>query len=163
MLKDFSNLQLEMYGDKAEVPEGEYLIPIGKAAVIEKGSDVTIVSFGKMIPRVILPAVAALKKEGINAEVIDLRTVRPIDYATIVESVKKTNRCVVVEEGPPLAAISSEITYHLQRNAFDYLDAPVIRVNSRDIPLNYAPTFLEATLPNEKRVIAAVKEVMYIK
>ncbi|MFT7435126.1 MAG: pyruvate dehydrogenase E1 component beta subunit [Psychromonas sp.] len=152
-----------MYGDKAEVPEGEYLIPIGKAAVIEKGSDVTIVSFGKMIPRVILPAVAALKKEGINAEVIDLRTVRPIDYATIVESVKKTNRCVVVEEGPPLAAISSEISYHLQRNAFDYLDAPVIRVNSRDIPLNYAPTFLEATLPNEKRVIAAVKEVMYIK
>ncbi|MFT5884909.1 MAG: pyruvate dehydrogenase E1 component beta subunit [Arcticibacterium sp.] len=152
-----------MYGDKAEVPEGEYLIPIGKASVIEKGSDVTIVSFGKMIPRVVLPAVEALKKEGIHAEVIDLRTVRPIDYATIVESVKKTNRCVVVEEGPPLAAISSEISYHLQRNAFDYLDAPVIRVNSMDIPLNYASTLIEATLPNEKRVIAAVKEVMYKK
>lgn len=151
----------QMYGDKGEVPEGEYLIPIGKANVIQKGDDVTIISFGKMIPHVVMPAVEALKKEGINAEVIDLRTVRPIDYACIVESVKKTNRCVVVEEGPPLAAISSEISYHLQRNAFDYLDAPVIRVNSMDIPLNYAPTLIAATLPNKERVIAAVKEVTY--
>jgi pyruvate dehydrogenase E1 component beta subunit len=151
----------QMYGDKGEVPEGEYLIPIGKANVVEKGTDVTIVSFGKMIPRVVMPAVEALKKEGISVEVIDLRTVRPIDYAAIVESVKKTNRCVVVEEGPPLAAISSEITYHLQRFAFDYLDSPVIRVNSMDIPVNYALTFIEATLPNEKRVIEAVKKVMY--
>lgn len=152
----------QMYGDKGEVPEGEYLIPLGKASVVQKGTDVTIVTFGKMLPRVVMPAVEALKQEGINAEVIDLRTVRPIDYATIVESVKKTNRCVVVEEGPPLAAISSEISYHLQRNAFDYLDAPVIRVNSMDIPLNYAPTLIEATLPNKERVIAAVKEVTYI-
>jgi pyruvate dehydrogenase E1 component beta subunit len=151
----------QMYGDKGEVPESEYLIPIGQAKVVESGSDVTIVTFGKMLPRVVMPAVEQLKKEGISVEVIDLRTVRPIDYATVVESVKKTNRCVVVEEGAPVASLSSEIGYHLQRNAFDYLDAPVIRVNSMDIPLNYAPTIIEATLPNEKRVIDAVNQVMY--
>lgn len=153
----------QMYGDKGEVPEGEYLIPIGQANVVEQGTDVTIVTFGKMLPRVVMPAVEALKKEGINPEVIDLRTVRPIDYAAVVNSVKKTNRCVVVEEAWPLAAISSEITYHLQRNAFDYLDAPVIRVNNMDIPLHYAPTLIEATLPSIERTVKAVKEVMYKK
>jgi pyruvate dehydrogenase E1 component beta subunit len=152
-----------MYGDKGEVPDGEYIIPIGKADVKRKGTDVTIVSFGKMISRVAIPAIEELAKEGISAELIDLRTVRPIDYATVVESVKKTNRCVVVEEAWPLAAISSEITYHLQRYAFDHLDAPVIRVNNMDIPLHYAPTLIEATLPNVKRTIDAVKEVMYRK
>jgi pyruvate dehydrogenase E1 component beta subunit len=110
-----------------------------------------------------MPAVEELEKEGISVEVIDLRTVRPIDYATVVESVKKTNRCVVVEEAWPLAAISSEITYHLQRNAFDYLDAPIIRVNNMDIPLHYAPTLIEVTLPNIERTVTAVKEVMYVK
>lgn len=152
-----------MYGDKGGVPEEEYLIPLGQANVMQQGSDVTIVSFGKMIPRVVLPAIAELEKEGIKAELIDLRTVRPIDYATVINSVKKTNRCVVVEEAWPLAAISSEITYHLQRYAFDYLDAPVIRVNNMDIPLHYAPTLIEATLPNVKRTIDAVKSVMYKK
>ncbi len=152
-----------MYGDKGGVPEEEYLIPLGQANVMKEGSDVTIVSFGKMIPRVVLPAIAELEKEGIKAELIDLRTVRPIDYATVVNSVKKTNRCIVVEEAWPLAAISSEITYHLQRYAFDYLDAPVIRVNNMDIPLHYAPTLIEATLPNVKRTIEAVKSVMYKK
>ncbi len=151
----------QMYGDKGEVPEGEYLLPLGKANVMKQGSDVTIVSFGKMIPRVVLPAIAELEKEGISVELIDLRTVRPIDYPTVVESVKKTNRCVVVEEAWPLAAISSEIAYHLQRFAFDHLDAPVIRVNNMDIPLHYAPTLIEATLPNVKRTIDAVKKVMY--
>ena len=152
-----------MYGDKGLVPEEEYLIPLGQANIMQEGSDVTIVSFGKMIPRVVLPAIAELEKEGIKAELIDLRTVRPIDYATVINSVKKTNRCVVVEEAWPLAAISSEITYHLQRYAFDYLDAPVIRVNNMDIPLHYAPTLIEATLPNVKRTIDAVKSVMYKK
>lgn len=151
----------QMYGDKGEVPEGEYIIPLGKANVIKEGSNVTIVSFGKMIPRVVLPAIAELEKDGISVELIDLRTVRPIDYATVINSVKKTNRCVVVEEAWPLAAISSEITYHLQRYAFDYLDAPVIRVNNMDIPLHYAPTLIEATLPNVKRTVDAVKKVMY--
>ena len=153
----------QMYGDKGEVPEGEYIIPLGKANVMKEGSNVTIVSFGKMIPRVVLPAIAELEKDGISVELIDLRTVRPIDYATVINSVKKTNRCVVVEEAWPLAAISSEITYHLQRYAFDYLDAPVIRVNNMDIPLHYAPTLIEATLPNVKRTVDAVKQVMYKK
>lgn len=153
----------QMYGDKGEVPEGEYIIPLGKANVVKEGSSVTIVSFGKMIPRVVLPAIAELEKDGISVELIDLRTVRPIDYATVINSVKKTNRCVVVEEAWPLAAISSEITYHLQRYAFDYLDAPVIRVNNMDIPLHYAPTLIEATLPNVKRTVDAVKQVMYKK
>lgn len=151
----------QMYGDKGEVPEGEYIIPLGKANVVKEGSSVTIVSFGKMIPRVVLPAIAELEKDGISVELIDLRTVRPIDYQTVINSVKKTNRCVVVEEAWPLAAISSEITYHLQRYAFDYLDAPVIRVNNMDIPLHYAPTLIEATLPNVKRTVDAVKKVMY--
>lgn len=150
-----------MYGDKMEVPEEEYLIPLGKADIKRPGSDVTIVSFGKMVPRVVMPAVEQLAKEGIEAEVIDLRTVRPIDYAAIVESVKKTNRLVVVEEAWPLAAISSEVAYHVQRYAFDYLDAPVIRVNSRDVPLPYAPTLIEEVLPNVKRTVAAVKSVLY--
>jgi len=152
-----------MYGDKGEVPEEEYLIPLGKANVMREGKDVTIVSFGKMIPRVVIPAIAELEKEGIQAELIDLRTVRPIDYETVINSVKKTNRCIVVEEAWPLAAISSEITYHLQRYAFDYLDAPVIRVNNMDIPLHYAPTLIEVTLPTIKRTIDAVKSVLYKK
>jgi pyruvate dehydrogenase E1 component beta subunit len=150
-----------MYGDKMMVPEEEYLIPLGKADIKRAGKDVTIVSFGKMIPRVVMPAVLQLEKEGIDVEVIDLRTVKPIDYATVVESVKKTNRCVVVEEAWPLASISTEIAYHIQRNAFDYMDAPVIRVTNRDVPLPYAPTLIEEILPNVKRVVEAVKTVLY--
>jgi pyruvate dehydrogenase E1 component beta subunit len=149
-----------MYGDKGEVPTEEYLIPIGVADVKRAGSDVTIVSFGKIM-KVALAAAAELEKEGISAEVIDLRTVRPIDYATVVESVKKTNRLVVVEEAWPLAAISSEIAYHVQKYAFDYLDAPVHRINSLDVPLPYAPTLIDAILPNVARTVKAVKAVMY--
>ncbi|MGL4632087.1 MAG: pyruvate dehydrogenase complex E1 component subunit beta [Leadbetterella sp.] len=151
----------QMYGDKGMIPDGEYILPLGQAHIVKEGTQVTLVSFGKMIPRVVLPAIEALEAEGISVELIDLRTVRPIDYATIVASVKKTNRCVVVEEAWPLAAISSEITYHLQRFAFDHLDAPIIRVNNMDIPLHYAPTLIEATLPNKERVIKAVKSVLY--
>lgn len=150
-----------MYGDKMAVPEEEYLIPLGKADIKRPGKDVTIVSFGKMIPRVVMPAVLQLEKEGIDVEVVDLRTVRPIDYATVIESVKKTNRCVVVEEAWPLASISSELAYHIQRNAFDYMDAPVIRVTSRDVPLPYAPTLIEEILPSVKRTVDAVKSVLY--
>ncbi|MDX5438671.1 MAG: pyruvate dehydrogenase complex E1 component subunit beta [Pontibacter sp.] len=150
----------QMYGDKGEVPEEEYLIPIGVADIKREGTDVTIVSFGKMM-KVVLAAAEELAKDGINAEVIDLRTVRPIDYKTLVESVKKTNRMVVVEEAWPLASISSEIAYHIQSNAFDYMDAPVKRVTCRDVPLPYAPTLIEASLPNVERTIEAVKKVMY--
>ena len=151
-----------MYGDKGEVPEGEYLIPIGSANVTREGSDVTLVSFGKMM-KVVDEAADLLAQDGISAEVIDMRTVRPLDYATVVNSVKKTNRLVIIEEAWPLAAISSEITYHVQKYAFDYLDAPVHRVNSLDVPLPYAPTLIDAILPNPKRVIDAVKSVTYAK
>ncbi|WP_262503083.1 pyruvate dehydrogenase complex E1 component subunit beta [Pedobacter yulinensis] len=151
-----------MYGDKGEVPEGEYYLPIGKANVVKEGSDVTIVTFGKMLSRVVNPAVEELTKEGINAEIIDLRTVRPIDYATVINSVKKTNRLVVVEEAWPLASISSEIAFNVQKNAFDYLDAPVTRITCADVPLPYAPTLIAASLPNVARTVKAVKEVMYV-
>ncbi len=149
-----------MYGDKGQVPEEEYLIPIGAAEVVKEGDDVTVVSFGKMM-KVVHEAANALGKEGVSVEIIDLRSVRPIDYKAVVESVKKTNRLVVVEEAWPLAAISSEITYHIQKYAFDYLDAPVQRVNSRDLPLPYAPTLIEEILPNAKRTVEAINAVMY--
>ncbi|WP_143961754.1 pyruvate dehydrogenase complex E1 component subunit beta [Litoribacter populi] len=149
-----------MYGDKGEVPEGEYLLPIGVAEVKRKGKDVTIVSFGKMM-KVALEAAEELAKDNIEAEVIDLRTVRPIDYATIIESVKKTNRCVIVEEANPIASLATDLAFNIQKSAFDYLDAPVLRVNSMDIPLSYAAQYIEATLPNVKRTIEAVKKVCY--
>ncbi len=149
-----------MYGFKGEVPEGEILVPIGKAAIRREGSDVTIVSFNKMI-EVAKSAADELAKDGISAEVIDLRTIRPLDYETIVESVKKTNRLVVVDESWPFSGVSAEITYEVQKFAFDYLDAPVVRVNSADTSLPYAPTLVEAYLPNPAKVIAAVNQVMY--
>lgn len=151
----------QMYGDKGMIPEGEYLIPIGKADVVRKGKDVTIVSFGKIM-KVANAAAEELAKVGIEAEVIDLRTVRPIDYATVIESVKKTNRMVVVEEAWPLASISTELTYNVQKDAFDYMDAPVKRVTCKDTPLGYAPTFVEEWLPNTERVVEAVKSVLYV-
>ena len=150
----------QMYGDKGEIPEGEYIIPIGVADIKRAGTDVTLVTFGK-ITKVALKAAEELQKEGINAEVIDLRTVRPIDYDTVVASVKKTNRLVIVEEAWPLASISSEITYMVQKNAFDYLDAPIRRITTADVPLPYAPTLIEESLPNVARTVKAVKEVMY--
>ncbi len=150
----------QMYGFKGEVPEGEYTIPIGVADVIKQGEDVTIVSFGKMMLRC-HDALKALENEGINAELIDLRTVRPIDYDTVIESVKKTNRLVVVEEAWPLASISSELSHIVQKRAFDYLDAPVHRVTSMDTTLPYASTFVEAYLPSVERIVKACKEVTY--
>ena len=149
-----------MYGDKGEVPEEEYLIPIGVADIKRPGTDVTIVSFGKIM-KVALAAAAELEKENISAEVIDLRTVRPIDYNTVVESVKKTNRLVIVEEAWPLSSIATEITYHIQKHAFDYLDAPVHRINNMDVSLPYAPTLIQEILPNVEKTVRAVKAVMY--
>jgi pyruvate dehydrogenase E1 component beta subunit len=150
-----------MYGDKGDVPAEEYYIEFGKANVTKQGTDVTIVTFGKMLTRVVNPAVEELTKEGINVEVIDLRTVRPIDYDTIIESVKKTNRLVVVEEAWPLASLSGEIAFMVQKRAFDYLDAPVLRITCADVPLPYSPTLIAASLPNADKVVKAVKEVMY--
>ncbi len=150
----------QMYGDKGEIPEGEYVLPIGVADIKRSGTDVTLVTFGK-ITKVALKAAEELEKEGISAEVIDLRTVRPIDYDTVIASVKKTNRLVIVEEAWPLASISSEITYMVQKNAFDYLDAPIRRITTADVPLPYAPTLIEASLPNVAKTVKVVKEVMY--
>jgi len=150
----------QMYGDKGEVPEEEYLLPIGKAAVKREGKDVTLVSFGKMM-KVAFGAAEELAKDGVEVEVIDLRSVRPIDYDTIIESVKKTHRLVIVEEAWPLASISADIAFMIQRRAFDHLDAPVERVTCADVPLPYAPTLIEASLPNVSRAIKAIQSVMY--
>ncbi len=152
-----------MYGHKGEVPDDEdYLVPIGKARVRREGTDVTIVSFNKMILEA-LKAAEELEKEGISAEVIDLRTIRPLDHATIVASVKKTNRLIAVDESWPFAGVSAEIAYEIQKYAFDYLDAPVTRVNAADTSLHYAPTFVEEYLPNPEKIIRAVKEVTYFE
>lgn len=151
-----------LYGHKGEVPEGEYLVPIGVAAIRKYGTDVTLVSYNKMMLPT-LEAAEQLEKEGISAEVIDLRTIRPLDHETIVNSVKKTNRLVVIDESWPFAGVSAEVAYEVQKYAFDYLDAPVTRVNAADTSLPYAPTLVEAYLPNAAKIIKAVKEVAYAK
>jgi len=150
-----------MYGDKGEIPDGEYLLPIGKADIKRAGKDVTIVSFGKMM-KVALGAAEELAKEGIDAEVIDLRTIRPMDHATILESVRKTNRLVVVDENWPLGSIASEIAFRAQKDAFDFLDAPVLRVTQADVPLPFTPNLIDASLPSVAKTVRAVKEVMYL-
>src|SRR5215210_6114307 len=151
-----------MYGDKSDVPEEEYYIELGKADVKKQGSDVTIVSFNKMM-KVALGAAAELEKEGVSAEVIDLRTIRPLDRKTVLESVMKTNRLVIVEEEWPFASVSSEVAYRIQKEGFDYLDAPVRRITAADAPLHYAPNLVVAALPDIARTVRLVKEVMYLK
>jgi pyruvate dehydrogenase E1 component beta subunit len=152
----------QMYGDKGEVPEGEYIIPIGIAEVKRVGTDVTLVSFGKIM-KLVFEAADKLAEAGISAEVIDLRTVRPIDYATVIESVKKTNRLVIVEEAWPLASLSTEIAFTVQRDAFDHLDAPVKRICTADVPMAYAPNLVEEFMPKVSKIIEEVKSVLYLK
>lgn len=151
----------QMYGDKGMIPDGEYIMPIGVADTVRNGKDVTLVSFGKMM-KVVSKAAEELSQMGIDAEVIDMRTVRPLDYPAVINSVKKTNRLVIIEESWPLANIATEIAFKVQREAFDFLDAPVLRVTGADVPLPYAPTLIEAYLPNVSRIVKAVKDVMYI-
>jgi len=150
-----------MYSDLGAVPEEEYLIPIGQANIKREGTDVTIVSYNKMM-KVAMAAAEELAKEGISAEVIDLRTIRPLDYKTLVESVKKTNRMVTLEEAWPFGSVSSEIAYEMQKYAFDYLDAPITRITGPDTSMSYSPVLVDAYMPNPERVIKAVKEVMYV-
>lgn len=150
----------QMYGDKGEVPEGEYTIPLGVADVVRTGTDVTVVSFGKIIKEAHIAA-DALEKEDISIEVIDLRTVRPMDINCIIESVKKTNRLVILEEAWPFANVASEITYQVQDKAFDYLDAPVIKINTADTPAPYSAALFKEWLPGAEDVIKAVKKVLY--
>jgi pyruvate dehydrogenase E1 component beta subunit len=150
----------KMYGDKGLVPDGEYIIPIGVADIKREGTDVTLVSFGKIM-KTALAAAQELEKEGISVEVIDLRTIRPLDIDTIVQSVKKTNRLIILEESWPVASISTEIAYRVQRHAFDYLDAPVRRVTQSDTPFAFATTLIEAALPQVADVVRTAKEVLY--
>ena len=150
----------QMYGDKGQVPEEEYLIPIGKAEIKSEGSDVTVVSFGKILKEV-FKASEKLKEQNINIEIIDLRTVRPLDISTIIESVKKTNRLVILEEAWPFGNLSTEISYHVQNKALDYLDAPIIKINTADTPTPYSPVLLKEWLPNHNDVIKAVNKVLY--
>ena len=150
----------QMYGDKGEVPEEEYVIPIGVADIKREGNDVTIVSFGKIIKEAYIAA-EELEKEGISCEIIDLRTIRPMDHDAILKSVKKTNRLVILEEAWPFGNVATEITYQVQSQAFDYLDAPIIKINTADTPAPYSPVLLKEWLPNSEDVIKAVKKVLY--
>ena len=150
----------QMYGDKGEVPDGEYTIPIGVADIKREGTDVTIVSFGKIIKEA-YKAADELDKENISCEIIDLRTVRPMDHETILNSVKKTNRLVILEEAWPFGNVATEITYQVQSQAFDYLDAPIEKINTADTPAPYSPVLLKEWLPSSEDVIKAVKKVLY--
>jgi pyruvate dehydrogenase E1 component beta subunit len=150
----------QMYGDKGEVPEEDYIVPIGVADIKREGTDVTIVSFGKIIKEA-YKAADELEKDGISCEIIDLRTVRPLDYDAIYKSVKKTNRLVILEEAWPFGNVATEITYQVQENAFDYLDAPIIKINTADTPAPYSPVLLKNWIPNSEDVVKAVKKVLY--
>lgn len=152
----------QMYGDKGEVPDGEYIVPIGVADIKREGTDVTIVSFGKIIKEAYIAA-DILEKEGISVEIIDLRTIRPMDSEAIFKSVRKTNRLVILEEAWPFGSVSSEIAFQVQENIFDYLDAPIKRITTADTPAPYSPVLLEEWLPNANDVVKAVKEVLYKK
>jgi pyruvate dehydrogenase E1 component beta subunit len=151
----------KMYGDKGEVPDGEFLVPIGKANVRRKGSDCTIVSFGKIL-KTVHEAADELMKEGIEVEIVDLVTIRPLDLETIVESVKKTGRLVIVEESFPVASIASEVSYRIQRHAFDYLDAPIRRLCQSDTPFAFSTSLIEEALPQVGDIVRTVKEVNYV-
>ena len=152
----------QMYGDKGEIPESEYTLPIGVADIKRKGKDVTVVSFGKIIKEAYIAA-DKLEDEGVECEIIDLRTIRPLDYDAIFDSVKKTNRLVILEEAWPFGNISTDISHTVQSKLFDYLDAPVEKVNNADTPTPYSPVLLKEWLPDSNDVYKAVKKVLYLK
>ena len=150
-----------MYGLKGEVSEADdYTLPIGSARVAREGDDVTIVAHSKSY-HVAMEAADRLEEEGYEAEVIDPRTIKPLDIETIVESVIKTNRCVVVDESNPFASVASEVTQQVQDRAFDYLDAPILRVTAPDTPAPYAPNLMEAYMPGVDETVDACKRVLY--
>lgn len=148
-----------LYGDKMEVPVEEYLIPIGKAKVVEQGSDITLVSHSRMV-KLCHEAVKELAKKGIKAELIDLRTIRPLDIATIATSVRKTNRCVLVEEGHIFAGIAAEVGFQIMEHCFDFLDAPIERVCQRETPMPYSKTLEKETIPTVPRILAAIYKAL---
>ena len=152
----------QMYGDKMEIPEEEYYLPIGKADIKREGSDVTLVTFGK-ITKLALQAAEDLAKENISVEVVDLRTIRPLDYDTIINSVKKTNRLVILEEAWPFGSVASEVTYMVQQKAFDFLDAPVKRITTPDTPAPYSAPLFAEWFPKVEEVKEEIKKVLYVK
>lgn len=152
-----------MYGDKGEIPDGEYTIPLGVGEIKKEGKDLTIVSWSKILALVVLKSVDILQEElNISIEVIDPRTIRPMDYDIIVNSVKKTNRLVIVEEGWPFAGVGAQISHEISSRAFDYLDAPVERVTQEDVPLPYAHELEKFSIPNLDKIRSAVKKVLYL-
>lgn len=150
------------YGDKMEIPTEEYLVPIGKAKVVEEGKDITLVSHSRMV-LLCKEAVKELAKQGISIELIDLRTIRPLDTATVLDSVRKTNHCVLVEEGHQFAGISAELGFQIQQLCFDYLDAPVERVCQRETPMPYSKVLEKETMPTVARIIAAIKKSLNVE
>lgn len=150
-----------LYGVKGEVPEDEYIIPIGVADLKKEGKDVTIIAWSKMLS-LAMNVAKRLEKSDISVEVIDPRTLRPLDEDTILQSIKKTGRVVIVEENWPYCGVGAEMAYRIQKEVFEYLDAPIERVTSLDVPMPYAKNLEEAVLPTEERVIEAVKRVMYL-
>ena len=154
--------QERMYGNKGEVPEGDdFLIPLGQADVKREGKDATIVARSMTVP-LALKAAEELEKQGVSVEVIDPRTIRPLDIETIVNSVKKTNRVVVAEESHPFCGVAAEISAQIMERAFDYLDAPVRRVSGADAPMPYAKNLERLALPDVERIVKAVREVAYL-
>jgi pyruvate dehydrogenase E1 component beta subunit len=150
-----------LYGSKGEVPEDDYTVPIGVSEVKRTGTDVTIIAWSKMVT-VALKVADTLAAEGISCEVVDPRTLRPLDDAPILESVRKTNRCVILEEGWPYAGLGAQIAYQIQQAAFGDLDAPVTRVTGVDVPMPYAKNLEHLAMPSPARLVAAVREVLYL-
>lgn len=147
------------YGMKMEIPKKEYLVEIGKAKVVREGNDVTLVSYSRMFN--ICKAVAEeMGRKGIRIELVDLRTIKPLDLATIAESVRKTNRCILVEEGHQFAGICAEIGFQIQQHCFDFLDAPIVRICQKETPMPYAKNLERETLPTKEKIIRAIEEII---
>ena len=150
-----------MYGLKGEVPEEEYLIPLGRADIKREGNDATVLGFSKPM-HTVMNAAKELEKEGVDVEVIDLISIRPLDERMIYDSVKKTNRCVVVDEAWPFASVGSHIAWLISKNCFDFLDAPVELVSSEDVPMPYNHRLEIAAQPSVQKVVSALKRVLYL-
>lgn len=147
------------YGDKMEIPTEEYLIPIGKAKIVQEGKHVTLVSHSRMV-LLCKQAADELAKKGIRVELIDLRSVKPLDIPTIIDSVKKTHTCVLVEEGHIFSGICAEVGFQIMEHCFEYLDAPIVRVAQRETPMPYSKTLEKETMPTKERIIAAIEQVL---
>jgi pyruvate dehydrogenase E1 component beta subunit len=151
-----------LYPTKGEVDDGEYLLPLGVAEIKRAGTDVTLIAYSKMLS-IALQAAEVLAKDGIQAEVVDPRTLRPLDLNTLAASVKKTGKAVIIEDGWPFAGLGAQIAESLYTRVFDYLDGPIVRVTARDVPMPYARNLEDAVIPDVERVMAAVRKVLYKK